>query len=76
MIKRFFFEFLRWNLRFHGIWHLIHIIQDITLTTPNWGGVILHLYIIFIEILASFYIPKEHVHLKPIKSEVHEKCDD
>ncbi len=76
MFKRFFYEFLRWNLRFHGIWHLVHIIQDSLLETPNWGGVILHLYIIFIEILASFYIPKEHVHLKPIKSEVHEKCDD
>ena len=76
MIKRIFFEFLRWNLRFHGIWHLVHIIQDSLLETPNWGGIILHLYIIFIEILASFCIPKEHVHLKPIKSEVHENCDD
>ena len=31
---------------------------------------------ICLEILASFYIPKEHVHLKPIKSDVHDKCDN
>ena len=23
----------------------------------------------------SFYIPKEHVHLKPLKSDVHDECD-
>ena len=32
-------------------------------------------FFIFLEILASFYIPKEHVHLKPLKSDVHDKCD-
>jgi len=26
--------------------------------------------------LASFYLPKEHIHFKPIKSDIHEKCDD
>jgi len=26
--------------------------------------------------LASFYLPKEHVHFKTFKSDVHEKCDD
>ena len=33
-------------------------------------------FFIFIEILASFYLPKEHIHFKPIKSAVHKKCDD
>tara|TARA_Y100000739_G_C20415838_1_gene376628 strand:+ start:319 stop:549 length:231 start_codon:yes stop_codon:yes gene_type:complete len=76
-MNKIFLEFLRWNLRFHGLFHLVHIIQDILgPVTPNWGGVFLHLYIIFIEILASFYIPKHHIHIKPIKSEVHEKCPD
>ena len=55
-MNKIFLEFLRWNLRFHGLFHLAHIIQDILgPATPNWGGVILHLYIIFIEILASFF---------------------
>ena len=76
-MHKFFLEFLRWNLRFHGLFHFVHIIQDILgPVTPNWGGVILHLYIIFIEILASFYIPKQHIHFKPIKSEVHQKLQD
>jgi hypothetical protein len=29
---------------------------------------------ITIEILASFFIPNEHMHLKPFKSDIHEKC--
>ena len=33
-------------------------------------------FFIFLEILASFYIPKEHVHLKPLKSDIHDKCDN
>ena len=77
MVNKFFLEFLRWNLRFHGLFHLVHIIQDILgPVTPNWGGVFIHLYIIFIEILASFFIPKEHIHIRPIKSEVHEDCEN
>ena len=31
---------------------------------------------IIIEILASFFIPHEHIHLKPFKSEVHINCDE
>ena len=31
---------------------------------------------ISIEILASFFIPNDHVHLKPFKSEVHDDCCD
>ena len=77
MVNKIFLEFLRWNLRFHGLFHLVHIIQDILgPVTPNWGGVFIHLYIIFIEILASFFIPKEHIHIRPIKSEVHEDCEN
>jgi hypothetical protein len=29
-----------------------------------------------IEIVASFLIPKEHIHLKPFISKVHEECDN
>ena len=38
-MNKFFLEFLRWNLRFHGLFHLVHIVQDILgPETPNWGG--------------------------------------
>tara|TARA_B110000438_G_scaffold97150_1_gene96264 strand:- start:10631 stop:10771 length:141 start_codon:yes stop_codon:yes gene_type:complete len=29
-----------------------------------------------IEILASIFLPREHIHLKGVISDVHEKCDD
>lgn len=33
-------------------------------------------FFIFLEILASFYIPKKHVYFKHLKSDVHAKCDN
>jgi hypothetical protein len=29
----------------------------------------------FLELLASFLIPKEHIHIKPLISDVHESCE-
>jgi hypothetical protein len=29
----------------------------------------------FLELLASFLIPKEHIHIKPFISDVHESCE-
>ena len=77
MLKKLFTELLRWSLRLHGFFHLAHIIQDIYAPGgSNWTGVFMSLYMMSVEILASFFIPKEHVHFKPIKSDVHEKCED
>ena len=77
MLKCIFLELLRWSLRFHSFFHLIHIYQDIyRLETPNWEGVYLSLYMIFVELMSSFFIPKEHIHFKALKSDVHENCDD
>ncbi len=74
MVKQILIEVLRWSLRFHGIFHLGHIYTDVLV--QNWLGVAIGTYVISIEILASFLIPNEHVHLKPIKSEVHDDCCD
>ena len=74
MLKQKLIEVLRWSLRFHGIFHLGHIYTDIVV--QNWLGVIIGSYENTIEILASFLIPNEHVHLKPLKSEVHDECCD
>ena len=74
MIKNHFLEVLRWGLRLHGIGHLIEgfsAIAEGAYITASIAFVF-----ICIEILASFYIPKEHVHLKPIKSDIHDKCDE
>jgi len=72
-IKKYFRSILRWGLRLHGIGHLIEVfsaIQENAYVTATIAGVF-----ICIEILASFFIPDEHVHLKPIKSNVHVDCD-
>ena len=74
MIKRNLLEILRWGLRLHGISHFIEVISAI-----GEGAYItasIAFFFITIEILASFYIPKEHIHFKPLKSDIHNKCDD
>ena len=74
MIKKHFLEILRWGLRLHGVGHLIEVFSAIAEGAYITASIAL--VFIFIEVLASFYIPKEHVHLKPIKSDIHDKCDE
>ena len=74
MFKKNFLEILRWGLRFHGIGHLFEVFAAI-----GEGAYItasIALFFISIELLASFYLPKEHIHFKPIKSDVHQDCED
>ena len=73
MFKGIFLELLRWSLRFHGIFHIGHVYSDFVV--GNWIGVGIGSYIISVEILSSFFLPNEHVHLRPIKSDVHEDCE-
>ena len=73
MLKRNFIELLRWSLRFHGIFHIGHVYSDVVV--GNWIGVGIGSYVIMVEVLSSFLIPNEHVHLKPLKSDVHEGCE-
>ena len=74
MFKKHFLSILRWGLRLHGSAHLIEVIAAIS--EGAYITATIAFIFITIEILASFYIPDEHVHLKPIKSDVHEHCDD
>lgn len=74
MIKKYLIELARWSLRFHGILHVGHVYSDFIV--GNWVGVGIGSYIIAIELLSSFLIPKEHVHFKAFKTEVHEECDN
>ena len=74
MIKKYFLSILRWGLRLHGILHLAEVIAAIA--DNAWPAAAIGTFAMTIEILASFYIPKEHIHFRPIKSDVHEECDD
>ena len=40
-----------------------------------FSGKLIVIFVISIEILASFFIPEEHIHFKPLKTEVHSGCD-
>ena len=73
MFKKNFLEILRWGLRLHGVGHFIEVFSAITEGAYITASIAT--FFIFLEILASFYIPKEHVHLKPLKSDVHDECD-
>ena len=72
--KRQFLNILRWGLRLHGISHFIEVISAINEDAYITASIAF--IFIVIEILASFFIPNEHVHFKPIKSEVHTECDE
>ena len=74
MFKKHFLSILRWGLRLHGSAHLIEVIAAIS--EGAYITATIAFIFITIEILASFYIPDEHVYLKPIKSDVHENCED
>ena len=74
IIKKHFLNILRWGLRLHGISHFIEVISAIN-EVAYITAAIAFIFIV-IEILASFFIPNEHVHFKPIKSKVHTECDE
>ncbi len=74
MIKKHFLSILRWGLRLHGSAHMIEVVAAISEGAYITASIAF--IFITIEILASFFIPHEHVHLKPFKSDIHEKCDD
>tara|TARA_Y100001934_G_C12156525_1_gene679869 strand:+ start:476 stop:712 length:237 start_codon:yes stop_codon:yes gene_type:complete len=73
-VKKHFLSILRWGLRFHGASHLIEVVAAISEGAYITASIAF--VFIMLEVCASFFIPHEHVHLKPLKSDVHEDCDD
>ena len=73
-IKKHFLNLLRWGLRLHGISHFIEVLSAIN--EEAFITATIAFIFICIEILASFFIPHEHVHIRPLKSDVHESCDN
>ena len=74
MLKKHFLSILRWGLRFHGVGHLVEVASAIGEQAYITASIAT--FFISIEILASFYIPNDHIHFKPIKSDVHEDCKE
>ena len=73
-LKRHFLNILRWGLRLHGTSHLIEVVSAVS--EGAYVTATIALIFITIEILASFFIPNEHIHFRPLKTEVHTGCDD
>ena len=74
IIKKYFLNILRWGLRLHGISHFIEVISAIN--EEAYITATIAFIFITIEILASFFIPNEHIHFKPLKSEIHTVCEE
>ena len=74
IIKKHLLNILRWGLRLHGAGHLIEVVS--ALSEGAYITATIALIFIIIELMASFLIPNEHVHFKPLKSEVHSTCDE
>ncbi len=73
-IKKHFLNILRWSLRLHGISHFIEVLSAIN--EEAYITATIAFVFICIEILASFFIPHEHVHIRPLKSDVHASCEN
>ena len=73
-IKKHFLNLLRWGLRLHGVSHLIEVLSAIN--EEAYITATIAFIFICIEILASFFIPDEHVHIRPLKSDVHKSCEN
>tara|TARA_Y100000389_G_C17013322_1_gene295265 strand:+ start:137 stop:358 length:222 start_codon:yes stop_codon:yes gene_type:complete len=73
-MKKNLIKIIRFGLRIHSIFHVVEFISAIYEEAYITASIALVASLI--EIIASFLIPNEHVHLKPFVSEVHEKCDD
>ena len=74
IFKKHFLNILRWGLRLHGISHFIEVVS--AFNEQAYITATIALIFISIEFLASFFIPDEHIHFKPLKSEVHTDCDE
>ena len=74
LLKNHFLNVLRWGLRLHGISHFIEVFSAIN--EEAYITATIAFIFICIEILASFFIPDEHVHIRPLKSDVHESCEN
>ena len=71
-MKNLFIKILRWGLRLHSLFHIIEFFSAIM--ESAYLTALIAFTAALIEILASIYLPKEHIHFKPIKSDIHEEC--
>lgn len=65
---------IRFGLRIHSIFHFVEFVTAIY--EEAYITATIAFIASMIEIVASYLIPDEHVHIKPFMSKVHKKCDE
>ena len=73
-MKKNLIKIVRFGLRIHSFFHFIEFVSAIYEEAYITASIAFVASLI--EIVASFLIPKEHIHLKPFISKVHEECDN
>lgn len=73
-MKNNLIKIIRFGLRIHSLFHFIEFIS--ALYEQAYITASIAFIASIIEIIASFLLPKEHIHLRPFISKVHEKCDE
>jgi hypothetical protein len=73
-MKKNLIKIVRFGLRIHSIFHFIEFVSAIYEEAYITASIAFIASLI--EIVASFLIPKEHIHLKPFISKVHEECNN
>jgi hypothetical protein len=68
-----FIKILRWGLRLHSFFHIIEFISALSESAYITATIAFSATVI--EILASIYLPKEHIHFKGVIKDVHENCE-
>ncbi len=72
-MKKNFIKIIRFGLRLHSLFHLVEFISAIYEEAYITSAIAFVAMVI--ELSASFLIPKEHIHIKPLISDVHEDCE-
>ena len=72
-MKNTIIKLVRIGLRIHSLFHLLEFIS--ALYEKAYITATIAFIAMFLELIASFLLPKEHIHIKPFISDVHESCE-
>jgi len=72
-MKNTIVKLVRIGLRIHSLFHLLEFIS--ALYEKSYITATIAFIAMLLEIAASFLLPKEHIHIKPFISDVHESCE-
>ena len=72
-MKNTILKLVRLGLRIHSLFHLLEFVS--ALYEQAYITASIAFIAMFLELLASFLLPKEHIHIKPLISDVHESCE-